>query len=125
MRLRASSTTVDLMAVVAGNELAEPGVPHGISIRAFALAALQQDAGRLTAARSRLVERAGERVAADVAGVCAHFDGINRVASGTGVRVNEFVTMPDEIREYMRRRHGQEHTSDRASVSDRATKGVP
>ncbi len=95
MRLRASSTTVDLMAVVTGSELAEPGVLHGVAIRAFVLATLQQDAGRLAAARRRLVEWAGERVAGDVAGVCAHFDGINRVASGTGVRVNEFITMPD------------------------------
>ncbi len=95
------------MAVVAGDDEAEVGVRHGREILAFARAALGQDAARIAETRARLVEQAGEAIAADAAGVAAHFNGINRVASGTGVKINEFFRMPEEIRDYMRERHGE------------------
>lgn len=81
MRLRASSATVDLMAVVGADDRAEVGVQDGTAILAFVRAISSADPDAIAETRNVLVRRAGEAVAADVAGVCAHFKGINRVAA--------------------------------------------
>jgi hypothetical protein len=64
------------------------GVEHGSVLRRFARAILA-DRNDLDAARTACVEAVGADGAALAAGVVASFDGINRVADGTGIRLDE------------------------------------
>ncbi len=114
MRLRASSATVDLMAAVGADDRAEVGVPHGAAILAFVRAILGAEPEAIADTRNLLAKLAGESVAADVAGVCAHFNGINRVAEGTGVKVNDFITPVAELRDFLLERHGADLVAARS-----------
>ena len=64
------------------------GVEHGAVLRRFARAILT-DREDLDAARAACIEAVGSEGAAHAAGVVASFDGINRVADGTGIRLDE------------------------------------
>jgi hypothetical protein len=64
------------------------GVEHGAVLRRFARAILA-DRDDLDAARAACIEAVGPEGAAHAAGVVASFDGINRVADGTGIRLDE------------------------------------
>jgi hypothetical protein len=63
------------------------GVPHGAVLRRFARAILV-DRGDLAGARSACIDAVGTAGAAHAAQVVASFDGINRVADGTGIRLD-------------------------------------
>lgn len=103
---------MDLKAAVGDG--AAIGVQDGEEILAFVRAILKAEpADAIAATRNVLVSQAGEAVAADAAGVCAHFNGINRVADGTGVTVNDFITPADELQEYLRARHGADRVTAR------------
>lgn len=101
------------MAAVGADEPADVGVQHGREILGFVRAVLRAEPRAIGEARDDLVRVAGEAVAADVAGVCAHFNGINRVADGTGVKVNDFITPSDELQEFLRARHGADRVAAR------------
>lgn len=101
------------MAVVGADDPTEVGVQDGMAILAFVRAILSADSDTIAETRSVLVRRAGEAVAADVAGVCAHFNGINRVADGTGVKVNDFIRPADELQGFLRARHGADRVAAR------------
>ena len=64
------------------------GVEHGAVLRRFAQAILA-DRDDLDAARAACIEAVGPEGAALAAGVVASFDGINRVADGTGIRLDQ------------------------------------
>lgn len=101
------------MAVVEAEDPIDTGVRDGTAILAFVRAILRTEPDAIAEARDILVRGAGEAVAADVAGVCAHFNGINRVADGTGVKVNDFITPADEMQGFLRTRHGAERVAAR------------
>jgi predicted RNA-binding protein with PIN domain len=68
-------------------ESADGGIPHGALLRGFAEAILdrRQDVDR---ARNTLVEALGEDATVQAASIVASFDGINRVADATGIRLD-------------------------------------
>ena len=84
----ASGQTLDVR--VANDTADDPngGVEHGAVLRRFARAILA-DRSDLDAARAACIEAVGADGAALAAGVVASFDGINRVADGTGIRLDE------------------------------------
>ena len=63
------------------------GVEHGAVLHRFARAVLE-DQTDLDAARAACIEAVGASGTAHAAGVVASFDGINRVADGTGIRLD-------------------------------------
>lgn len=74
---------------VANDTAADPdgGVPAGAVLRRFARAILV-DGEDLAGARAACTEAVGAEGAAHAAAVVAAFDGINRVADGTGIRLD-------------------------------------
>lgn len=89
--LRESSAQAELDAdlqIVRGAS-ADPdgGIPHGALLRRFA-AALVTGREELASARAALCQAIGPERAAHAAGVVASFDGINRVADATGIRLD-------------------------------------
>jgi len=77
------------MRVVLG-EADDPdgGVQHGALLRAFAMAALGKE-GDVAATRAALVEAVGPARSGQAARIVASFDGINRVADATGIRLDD------------------------------------
>ncbi len=74
---------------VANGTAADPsgGVEHGEVLRAFAQAILV-DRESVDEARQACVDALGAEGAAHAAAIVAAFDGINRVADGTGIRLD-------------------------------------
>ncbi len=91
---------MDLMTVMEGGGDTETGILHGREIRAFVQAIPGQDTNRIIQARMQLVKQTSELFTADVAGISAHFHGINRIASGTGIQINPSFPVSQEIQEY-------------------------
>ena len=92
MLLRASSQhrgqTVDLQSVIGAVD-GDGGVPHGGLLVAFAEAVLGDDPSLLSEARRALTQAVGEAAMVDSAAVAAGFNGIDRVADGTGIPIDE------------------------------------
>lgn len=63
------------------------GVPGGAALRRFAVAVLS-DADDLADARAALIESVGESATAQAASIVGCFDGLNRVADATGIRLD-------------------------------------
>lgn len=63
------------------------GVPHGAALRRFATAILANDPD-LDAARDALIAEVGEEATVQAASIVGCFDGLNRVADATGIRLD-------------------------------------
>ena len=63
------------------------GVTHGALLRRFALAVLS-NADDLDGARGALIAAIGEGATAQAASIVGCFDGLNRVADATGIRLD-------------------------------------
>ena len=63
------------------------GVPEGAALRRYAKAVLERSAD-LDSARAALVAAVGESATVQAASIVACFDGINRVADATGIRLD-------------------------------------
>ena len=63
------------------------GVAHGARLRRFAISVLSS-ADDLDDARESLIEVIGERATAQAASIIGCFDGLNRVADSTGIRLD-------------------------------------
>lgn len=89
MLLRVSSQEVDLEAALSGDERADPRVPHGVSLRRFALAVHGGEPDELRWARGELIDLIGPQAVCDAACVAACFEALDRVADATGTRLDE------------------------------------
>ena len=68
-------------------ESPDGGIPHGGLLRRYAEAILDRDVDPV-AARGACVEALGDAATAQAASIVASFDGINRVADATGIRLD-------------------------------------
>ncbi|MAE95386.1 MAG: hypothetical protein CL910_12055 [Deltaproteobacteria bacterium] len=76
-----------MRAVTGAAEEPDGGVPHGALLRRFAVAVLDGGQG-LEDVRSTCLATLGESATIQAASVVASFDGINRVADATGIRLD-------------------------------------
>ena len=77
----------DLGIVTGAAEDPDGGVPGGAALVGFVNAVLADEG--IPEARARLVEQLGPHRAARAAEILAGFDGINRVADATGMRLTD------------------------------------
>jgi hypothetical protein len=91
--LRASSLTtqtdVNLQAVNGDADAAAVGVEYGTELMQFAEAVAYRDETNLTAMRQQLLDKAGDKVLVDAAGVAANFQRMVRIADSMGIPVDD------------------------------------
>ncbi|MDJ0866250.1 MAG: hypothetical protein QNK03_09095 [Myxococcota bacterium] len=85
---RSQATGLDVRVVIGESDDADGGLPDGAALRRFAMAVLGDSADELAAARAALVDAVGPERAGQAARIVASFDGINRVADATGIRLD-------------------------------------
>jgi hypothetical protein len=78
---------VDIRIAIGDAETADGGVEHGAVLRRYAMAILEEELD-LEAARATCIEAVGESATVQAASIIASFDGINRVADATGIRLD-------------------------------------
>ena len=83
-----SGSEFDLDGLV-GGELGETGIPHGDLLVAYAEAVVGDDEAELDAARATLLEAMGPEALVDAAATVASFNSVVRVASATGIPLDE------------------------------------
>ena len=79
------------LAAALGDDAGDGGVPAGRQLLEFAEAVLDDDAGRLTAARTACREAVGDDGLVDAAAVAAQFNAIVRIADATGMYLDDAV----------------------------------
>jgi len=79
--------TVDLDVAVDASRTGDAGVPHGAELLAFASAANRR-ADDLPAARAALEAKVGSEGLLEAAATVAIFNGLVRVADGTGIQLD-------------------------------------
>lgn len=91
--LRVSSLTtqteVDLQAVNGDADAAAVGVEYGRELMQFAEAVAYRDETKLAEIRQQLLDKAGEQVLVDAAGVAANFQRMVRIADSMGIPVDD------------------------------------
>ena len=91
--LRASSlkthTEVDLQAVNGNTRAAAVGVEFGPELMQFAEALASRDNKKLASMRQLLLDKAGEEVLVEAAGVAANFQRMVRIADSMGIPVDD------------------------------------
>lgn len=100
--VRQSDQDHDLKAVVSGPETGDTGIAHGALLLRFADALLAEDGDALAEVRQEMRRTLGDAAFVDAAGVAGFFDGIDRVADGTGTQVDEVYAdmagdLPDQL----------------------------
>lgn len=85
---RKSELDVDMRVVLGEADDPDGGVERGALLRAFAMAALGKE-GDAAATRAALAGAIGAERTGQAARIVASFDGINRVADATGIRLDD------------------------------------
>ena len=86
----ANGLTVDLQAALARDHVGDVGVPAGAELLAFTNA-VELDHGDIDATRAALVDVIGEQATLEAAAIIAIFNGLVRVADGTGIQLDRGV----------------------------------
>jgi hypothetical protein len=96
---------VELGGIVEGNDV-DTGVVAGRELIAFVEAALGRDDKETALARQAVVTALGEPAMVDAAAVIANFQRMVRIADGTGIPLDDAVSMmTDDIREELGLNH--------------------
>ena len=82
--------TIDLQAAVDPDHVGDVGVPAGAELLAFTNA-VEQGAGNIEATRTELSAVIGSDAALEAAAIIAIFNGLVRVADGTGIQLDDGV----------------------------------
>ena len=82
----ANGLTVDLNGAVDPDHIGDVGVPGGRELLAYT-GAVERD-GDVGRARRALVDTSGDDAAQDAAAIIAIFNGLGRVADGTGIQLD-------------------------------------
>ena len=86
----ANGLTVDLEAALDRTYIGEVGVPAGSELLAFTNA-VELGQGDIDTARAALAEAIGDEATLEAAAIIAIFNGLVRVADGTGIQLDEGV----------------------------------
>lgn len=86
----AAGLTIDLATAIDSSREGDAGVPAGVALLAFATAANQRS-DELPAAREALQEAVGIDGLLEAAATVAIFNGLVRVADGTGIQLDPFM----------------------------------
>jgi hypothetical protein len=86
-----------VLEAVWSEDVTDVGVECGAEIRRFARAAASRDAEAIAAAREPVRAQLGELKLSRAAGVAAFFDAINRVADATGVELEDYMQVPEDL----------------------------
>ena len=84
----------DMRVVLGDPAAADGGVEHGALLRRFALAVLGKSDESLAEVRGELLDALDASRAGHAARIVASFDGINRVADATGIRLDSEMAAP-------------------------------
>ncbi len=90
MSSEANGLTVDLKAVVDRDHTGDVGVPASPELLAFTNA-VELGQGDIDASRSALVDAIGDEATLEAAAIIAIFNGLVRVADGTGIQLDQGV----------------------------------
>jgi hypothetical protein len=94
---KAQNQPVNILSIT--QPMLDPLVANGPELIAFVDAIALLDYDELPIARRNLFDAAGPGAVTRAAGVCANFEGINRVVDSLGVPVNKrFYDIGDELR---------------------------
>ena len=86
----ANGLTVDLKAAIDRDHVGDVGVPAGAELLAFTNA-VELDQGDIDATRAALTDVIGEQATLEAAAIIAIFNGLVRVADGTGIQLDQGV----------------------------------
>ncbi len=86
----ANGLTVDLQAALDRDHVGDVGVPAGAELLAFTNA-VELDQGDVDATRAALADVIGAQATLEAAAIIAIFNGLVRVADGTGIRLDDGV----------------------------------
>ncbi len=86
----ANGLTVDLQAAIERDHVGDVGVPAGAELLAFTNA-VELDQGDIDATRAALADVIGEQATLEAAAIIAIFNGLVRVADGTGIQLDHGV----------------------------------
>jgi len=86
---------IDLEVAMDSSRAGDAGVPHGVPLLAFATAANQRSSD-LPEAREALREAVGDEGVLEAAATVAAFNGLVRVADGTGIQLDPTILQKSE-----------------------------
>lgn len=97
--LRESATAQNLALEVTAvvRDDADPMIPLGRELRAFADAIALLDTDELEIARSELVAAGGLELTTEAAAICGYFAAMNRLLDATGVPVKDVFDMSEAL----------------------------
>lgn len=90
LRVSSEDPTLDLSIVMTGESGQEGHIPDEERLVRFAEAVIRRDAEAVLAAGADIRTHMGDEQLVDAAATVAHFNGITRVADGTGIQLDRY-----------------------------------